>query len=136
VTQIYPGRLTRYNVESSNSTTIKASEWLLPGGLSSSPAYGGSPAYWQNTYEQSGGQIRQGPDGRMYIADQAYNYGMNRSFLPQDTICKINVINSPDAPDPNDIGLVLGGVSLPQGACSVWGLPQMATVYKPKIVLY
>lgn len=58
----------------------------------------------------SGGQVRRGPDGRMYVAN--VNAG------------NLSVVNTPDAVDP---GLVTAGFALPAGAVSRFGLPQMVT---------
>ncbi len=59
---------------------------------------------------QDGGQVRRGPDGRMYVA--AYGTGT------------ISVVNTPDAVSP---GFVEGGFALAAGAISRYGLPQTVT---------
>ena len=138
ITQLYPGRLNRYTVKSNNipstSAEVKASEWTSPSLMTNAPQYA-SQSY--NVFSQAGGQVKRGPDGRMYIADQAYKFGKQLGEAPFANItCKFNVINNPDAASTDDIGLVIGGVSLPQGACSTFGMTQMATVFKPKSVLY
>ncbi|WP_229663182.1 GEVED domain-containing protein, partial [Microbacterium album] len=59
----------------------------------------------------TGGQIRRGPDGRMYVAN--------------NTATALSVVNAPnDAADPQ---LVTGGFPLPAGAASRFGLPQTVT---------
>lgn len=136
-TQIYPGKLLRYNIESLNSTTIKNSEWVFSERLTTLASY---PTSTELPSQQSGGQVMRGPDGRMYIADQAYSWGKTWGGLPSSTTCWLSVINDPDSPVADNIDLRLSGASgsipLPTGSCSMWGLPQMATVYEPKIILY
>lgn len=58
----------------------------------------------------NGGQVRRAPDGRMYVAASG-----------EDTI---SVVSSPDAADP---GFLPGGLPLPEGTASTFGLPQTAT---------
>jgi hypothetical protein len=122
VGQIYPGVAVRYNITSGDSTAIKNSEWVIGfDTLLTDPAQ----------IRQSGAHIRQGPDGRMWIADWAYG---SYSLTP----CKMGYISAPDSPtnSVSSIGFSPDAITLPAGACTVWGLPQVATVFKPKIVLY
>jgi hypothetical protein len=130
-TQIYPSTLTRYNIQTPTSAAIKASEWII--GYATSQT---DPSWIQ----QSGGQVRQGPDGRMYISDLASYYWpiTYQGTVPDTTACKLSYINAPDSPTESaaGIGLKLDAITLPAGACGVWGLPQMATVFKPKIIMY
>jgi len=122
VTQLYQGALTRYDISSGNSTTIKSSEWQIGSNTTLTDA---------TSIHHAGGQVRQGADGRMYMPDRAYSYS---SFTP----CKMSYINQPDNPTTSTlaIGLSLDAITLPVGACSIWGLPQTATVYVPRVVTY
>src|SRR5690606_35897084 len=61
----------------------------------------------------TGGQVRRGPDGRMYIA--------------ADGATSISVVNAPDAADPLDVDFVSGGFALAAGTSSRFGLPQTVT---------
>ena len=130
-TQIYPSTITRYNIQNPTSTAIKASEWII--GYATSQ----TDATWR---QQSGGQVRQGPDGRMYISDLASYYWpiTYQGSVSSTTPCKLSYIDAPDSPTQTaaGIGLKLDAITLPAGACGVWGLPQMATVFKPKVYMY
>jgi uncharacterized repeat protein (TIGR01451 family) len=91
------GRLFRYRIAGATTgAQVKATEQDL-GGTGTNDA-------------QAGGQVRRGPDGRMYVAD----YGSG----------SISVVNTPDSATP---GYVSGGFSLAPGAISRYGLPQMVT---------
>ena len=148
VTNIYPGKLMRYALEDSvtgtrnNSTEIKNTEWVASGNLSSLTSYpsGASGTSGSGPAHQSGGQVLRGPDGRMYIADQSYLYGQLFQGLATNSTCYISVINKPNAENPGDISFKisgsLGSVTLSSNTCSAFGLPQMATVFEPKVVLY
>lgn len=61
----------------------------------------------------SGGQVRRGPDGRMYAAGSGSS--------------AISVVNEPDEADIADVDFVSGGVALAAGTSSRFGLPQMVT---------
>ncbi|MFT4187724.1 MAG: hypothetical protein QM621_04005 [Aeromicrobium sp.] len=61
----------------------------------------------------SGGAIRRGPDGRMYIA--------------RNNTSQLGVIDDPDAEDVADVGFAQTGLTLATGASSRFGLPQMVT---------
>ena len=89
-----------------------------------------------NANDRSGGQVRRGPDGRMYIADNAYIAGTG--YAQQGTAGYLSYINNPDASTQTAaaIGLVIDGIQLPTGSFSQQGLPQMVTVYIPEIVTY
>jgi hypothetical protein len=130
VGQIYPGMITRYNIQDPTSAAIKASEWFV--GFETTET---DPVY----IREGGGQIRRGPDGRMWIADRAISYyPINYQAASQSTPCKISYISAPDSPTESaaGIGLALDAITLPAGSCSVWGMPQVATVFKPKVLLY
>ncbi|MCR1784885.1 DUF11 domain-containing protein [Nocardioides carbamazepini] len=64
-------------------------------------------------FHNDGGQVKRGPDGRMYLAKRGAG--------------SLGVISTPDAADSGDIGLDTAGVTLPAGTASQWGLPQMVT---------
>ncbi len=130
VGQIYPGMITRYDIQDPTSAAIKASEWPISFDTTAT-----DPAH----IREGGAHIRRGPDGRMWIADRAVSYyPIAYQGAAQSTPCKISYINAPDSPTESSvgIGLSLDAITLPAGACSIWGLPQMATVYKPKVILY
>lgn len=121
-TQLYQGALTRYDLSSGNAATIKASEWQIGSTTTLTDA---------NSIHQAGGQIRQGPDGRMYMPDRSYEYS---GITP----CKMSYIDHPDEMTTSTIaiGLQLDAMVMPSGTCTWFGLPQTATVYIPKIVTY
>ena len=120
VSSIYPGNLTRYNIQDLSS--VPSTEWTI-GGVTNDT----DPALVLN----SGGQVRRGPDGRMYLSDRA-------RYSTASTPCYVSYINNPDAPTNSvaDIGLNIDGLTMPTGTCSIWGLPQMATVFKPQEIFY
>jgi hypothetical protein len=122
VGQIYPGNAIRYDISSNDSTTIKNSQWVIGFDTLQTDA---------NQIYQNGAHIRQGPDGRMWIANRTFKY---YSLTP----CKMGYISAPDSPinSKASIGFSPDAITLPAGSCSQWGLPQVATVFKPKIVLY
>lgn len=121
-TTIYPGRLYRYKIAgASTDAAIKATEegLAITNHLSDGSTYDG------------GGQVRKAPDGRMYAAN-------NNSSA-------ISVINNPNAPTTSGmtmaqrqaaIGWVYNGRPLTAGKISRFGLPQMATHYTPKRLMY
>jgi hypothetical protein len=141
VTNLYPGRLTRYDITSKNSATIKSTEWDVPSKLTTVTDTNVTPSD-----RNSGGHIRTGPDGRMYIADNAW--GTSRSAAsgggPQTPPYKMSYINTPDSQIQtlSSIGLNIDGITLPYNPNSgaytytVWSLPQMVTVYIPEIIVY
>lgn len=122
VSNIYPSYLVRYDIQ--DLSNVQSSEWKIgaPTDLTSSISV------------TSGGQVRRGPDGRMYIANRAqYQVGTQ-------TGCKISYINKPDAADntagTTGIDLQKDALTLANNTCSSWGLPQTVTVFKPQILLY
>ena len=129
VGQIYPGVITRYDVSSGNSTTIKASEWVVGFDTTDTNA---------THIKQSGAHIRQGPDGRMWIADRNIKWQIQNEALDPNTPCKIGYISAPDSPTNSkaSIGFSPDAVTMPAGSCSGWGLSQVATVFKPKVQMY
>lgn len=142
VTQIYPGYLFRYSLADLSTSKIEASRWKV--GLSTS--LGGPTTGGNNAVFSGGGQVRRGPDGRMYISDRGYyqkyiddtNGGTALSPGPLGFDAYVSYISSPDSfwPTPASIGYMVDGLKLPSGSASVWGLPQMATVYTPQIYVY
>lgn len=122
VSSIYPSYLVRYNIQ--DLSNVQGTEWKI-----------GAPTdFTSSTSASSGGQVRRGPDDRMYIANRAqYQAGTSVG-------CKISYINNPDAADniagSTGIDLKKDALTLANNSCSSWGLPQTATVFKPRIVLY
>lgn len=137
-TSIYPGRLTRFDISSRNSATIKASQWDVPTTLTTITDINISPP---DMY--SGGHIRTGPDGRMYIANVGYYYPL-ASGAARPGPHKMSYINNPDSQIETtaSIGLNVDGITLPYNPnagrypATVWSLPQMVTVYTPEIIIY
>lgn len=130
VGQIYPGNIIRYDITSGDSTTIKNSQWVI----------GWDTLDTDTTHIREGGaHIRQGPDGRMWIADRAVSYWpINYESAASTTPCKLSYISAPDSPinSKASIGFSIDAITLPAGSCSIWGLPQVATVFKPKVQMY
>lgn len=122
-TQIYEGWLLRYDLSSNSNLLIKNSEWAV----SRTTAEPGNDRF------EAGGQIARGPDGRMYIADQSFDYSGVRPF-------RISYINNPDSATTSTgtsgIDLRLNGLALADGSGAYWGLPQSATVYEPRVIYY
>lgn len=137
-TSIYPGRLTRFDISSRNSATIEASQWDVPTTLTTITDINISPP---DIY--SGGHIRTGPDGRMYIANVGYSYPL-ASGDTRPGPHKMSYINNPDSQIQTtaSIGLNVDGITLPYNPNSgrypmtAWSLPQMVTVYTPEIIIY
>lgn len=138
VTQLYPGRLTRYNISSGVSATIAGTQTTL----------GDSLAVSGVADQQGGGQIRRGPNGVMYFAN-----AQNATAAPDAT--------TPTAPTHRTIGCLTNpnyalyttpatGVGFEKSCTSKmsgtfpaasnsyswFGLPQMVTRYTPQIVVY
>lgn len=121
VSSIYPAYLVRYNIQ--DLSNVQGTEWKI-----------GAPTDLTSISPSSGGQVRRGPDDRMYLANRAqYQVGASVG-------CTIGYINKPDASDnilgPTGIDLRKDALTLANNSCSSWGLPQTASVFKPKIVLY
>jgi hypothetical protein len=135
VTQKRNGSLTRYDIQSMNSATIKASEWVVAN-ASTNPSMTTVPSSCTNYLYYAGGQIRQGPDGRMYIADNAFQDTTGAGCPPNPG--KISYISNPDSAVQTaaGIGYVVDGITLPINTYSGWGLPQMVTVFTPEITIY
>lgn len=123
-TQLYPGRMYRYDVSSENPSTIKNSEQYV--GFTNCTYVGNSCDRPNSDVAgadyQGGGQVLRGPDGRMYVA----NWGASA----------ISVVDNPDSLNLSDIGWHYNGLALPAGSYSYYGLPQMVTIYSPKVTLY
>ncbi|MFJ9317879.1 sortase domain-bontaining protein [Pimelobacter simplex] len=64
-------------------------------------------------YHANGGQVKRGPDGRMYVVNRG--------------AATLGVIASPDAADPAEIGFDATALPLTAGTINGWGLPQMVT---------
>lgn len=141
-TKLYPGELFRYDVISGNGATIKSTErfidftgceWRRACDMSDSLPYISISRYrtWEsNRGGDGGGQVLAGPDGRMYVANRGKRH--------------ISVINNPDANVPSgasdsvlnsSIGWSYNGISLGNGM-SMYGLPQMVTLYNPYLIHY
>ena len=142
VTQAYPGYLFRYSLADLSTSAIEASRWKIGAATS----LGGPTTGGNNAVYSGGGQVRRGPDGRMYIADRGYyqkyiddaNGGVTLLPGPVTGDAYISYINYPDSwwPTTASIGYVVDGLRLPAGSASIWGLPQMATVYTPQMYVY
>ena len=110
-TTIYSAYLARYKL-SGNTTNgaIKSSEEAIgivqPNPVSSCTG---------------GGQVRQAPNGKMYIANCGTPY--------------LSVVNNPDAA-LGSIGFVYNGITLNAGTSSWYGLPQTVTIYTPTMTRY
>ncbi len=114
VSTLYRAGLFRYKISGAQSSDdVKNSEEYIAN---------------TSTANSGGGQVLAGPDGKMYVA----NYGMR----------SVSVINNPDNPTlpgsstADSIGWIYNGITLPSGTYSRYGLPQMVTVYSPKIISY
>lgn len=139
VTQAYSAYLFRYNITKQTTADIEASRWKI-GALTTlgGATTGGNAAVWAG-----GGQIRRGPDGRMYMADRGY-YQMYTDAIggpgngPVSGNNYLSYINYPDADwqTPAAIGLNLDALLMPSGTSTIWGLPQVATVYTPQMYVY
>ena len=143
VSEIYPGALYRYDISSGNSTTIANSKRLI--GQTHCTAYLKSQLSYNNGSSRTdacvidvnvigagidgGGQVRRGPDGKMYVADRGAQH--------------LSVIDKPDAPNGTtdaataaNVGWRYAGLPLPSGTLSYYGLPQMVTPYSPRFLQY
>ena len=138
--QIYPGVLHRYDISSGNSTTIKSSERQIA--LTSCQAHLKSELPYNNGSSRTdacitaayssgdgGGQVLRGPDNKMYVADRGARH--------------ISVINNPDAANAStaaatatNVGWSYAGLPLPSGALSYYGLPQMVSLYSPRVLVF
>lgn len=133
VTQLYPGWLTRYTLSAADVSTTQHTLSHTSSGTPTVPA-AGNAATWNG-----GGQIRRGPDGRMYISRNPYT---GTYPVPDSTERnKISCITNPNAtgyPTLATLGFQnpCTGVTLNAGTYSWYGLPQMVTVYTPKIIYY
>ena len=118
VSSIYPSYLVRYDIQDLSNVT----EWKI-----------GATTNITGT-NVSGGQVRRGPDDRMYVANRA------QLQLGVSTGCKISYVNKPDASSNTagtaGIDLQIDALPIYNGSCSSWGLPQTVTVFKPRIILY
>lgn len=120
-TALYPERLYRYKLSgATTSAEVKASEEYIAN--LDPDNYSG---------DTGGGQVLRAPNNKMYVA----SYGRS----------SISVINTPDAATTSGmtqaqrqsaVGYVYGGQSLAPGTFSRFGLPQMITLYTPRIILY
>lgn len=142
--QLYPGTLYRYDTHAGGSAEVKSSErFIAKTACSRNPAsalgysYPGvsRPDACMNMpptvpADNGGGAIARGPDGRMYVAD-AYTW-------------HASVIDRPDAPSSplNDgstasrVGWRYAGLRLKPGTRVHYGLPQMVTLYSPRLTQY
>lgn len=122
LSRIYSGRLYRYKLAgNSSSAAIKSSEEFI-GITNSATDYG---------VYNGGGQVLSAPDGRMYVANLDFQ--------------NISVVNKPDAATTvsmtlaqrqSAVGFVYNGITLRPGTVSRYGLPQMVTVYTPKVIAF
>ena len=134
VTHKFPGSLVRYDLNAGSSSGIKATQSIVSTIMTNRTSPSVSLAN-----DRSGGQVRRGPDGRMYIADNAYLADDDGSTYPQlGTAGYISYIANPDAAGatPAAIGLAIDGIQLAPGSFSGQGMPQMATVYNQQYSIY
>ncbi|MFV0680226.1 hypothetical protein [Ottowia sp.] len=114
VSQIYPGRLWRYNLTTETSAAIEVSQEFV--GITGDTASA-----------QGGGHVRRGPDGAMWVGNRGSSAGTTLTRIPD-----------PDAATVTDIGFSQGNVALPVGVSTYWGLPQTvagcARAYEPDAV--
>ena len=164
VSKIYPGQLFRYDVSSEDATRIKQSERyiartncgsmtmreVIPGGSAARPAciqadvatrYGGS---------DGGGQVMRGPDDRMYVADYGTNHvsvvdnpEANTDDLPVDPANLTGYVKGNQPPAAARVGWQYARIKLPDvpsgriiGYRVFYGLPQMITLYSPRLISY
>lgn len=133
VTQLYPGWLTRYDVTVADPGTTQYTIGPISRGTPVA-AYGAASG---NTWN-GGGQVRRGPDGRMYISSNPYTgtYPVPAAADRNQIIC----ITKPDVAiyaSASQLGWQnpCQGVNL--GTAHSWyGLPQMVTVYVPEVIYY
>lgn len=134
---IYPARIYRYDLHAGSNYNIKQSERFI--GNSGCSDYHGTGIRGTRclitsnglagTGPEGGGQILRGPDGRMYVADRGTKH--------------ISVIDHPDADSPavhaqtaTAVGWRYAGLPIPGGGYSFYGLPQMVTLYSPRLIQY
>ncbi|MDO4773824.1 MAG: hypothetical protein Q4A37_01730 [Candidatus Saccharibacteria bacterium] len=157
---IYPARVRRFDISNPDRSAVQRSERFI--GSSGCSDYTGpyqrgtecriTSYTLQDGVGEGGGQILRGPNGKMYVAD-------NRAPW-------LSVINNPDAPTPagthqgSTIATTVGwqygkygGIRFPSHpdpsprninnpalyenhALSFYGLPQMVTLYSPRLVQY
>lgn len=122
-TSLYPGRLFRYKIAgAATSAEIKSSEEFIASTTSATTT---------PIVQDGGGQVLRAPNSKMYVANRAQS--------------SISVINNPDAATTSSmtnaqiqsaIGWEYNGQALASGTSSRYGLPQMITLYTPRIILY
>jgi uncharacterized repeat protein (TIGR01451 family) len=99
-TRLYDtGALYRYDVSDPTASAIKASEQYV------------------GSVDTVGGAVRRGADGRMYIA--------NAPDITHPVTNAMSVVTDPDSASAP--GLLTGGLSMPAGATSTFGLAQTVT---------
>lgn len=136
-TTVYPGRVRRFDI--SDPDRVYDSMRFI--GASSCTEYPGACSFQLNELDleeggYGGGQALRGPDDKVYVAD---------AHTPW-----LSVIHQPDAPTPQgsrfddtigssvgwQYGRYGGGLNLPIGTYSKYGLPQMVTTYSPRLIQY
>jgi len=131
---IAPGKLFRYDLISGDNTTIKQSERFI--GDTNCASYSGSGPDGNSCLiagGRGGGQVLRGPNDKMYVADQSASW--------------VSVVHKPNAPNADtsegtatnvvwNYGKFNGGLKLPSGALSLYGLPQMVTLFSPRASSY
>lgn len=126
VTQLYPGWITRYHANASDPSLTQHTLSHTTRSTNSN--------LWTSELWESGGQVRRGPDGRMYVSMNGKH--ATDSIQKRQIIC----ITNPDVAGYPTLA-TLGWsnpcpVALPPGAYSWYGLPQMVTSYYPRIIYY
>lgn len=157
---IYPARVRRFDISNPDRNAVQRSERFI--GNSGCSDYAGpyqkgtecriTSYTLQGGVGEGGGQVLRGPNGKMYVAD-------NRAPW-------LSVINNPDAPTPASTGQgstianavgwqygKYGGIQFPSHpdpvprnhhnpalyanhSLSFYGLPQMVTLYSPRLIQY
>ena len=148
VTQLYPGRLTRYNIDSSGGRGAVGTASQTT--IGDSIAYDGSVSPWVTPVSdsQGGGQIRRGPNGVMYFAN-AQNVAAAPDTAPPTAVPQhrsLGCLTNPNYYKYTTIVTSVGfqrrcsTITFPSGnpanSYSWFGLPQMVTRYTPQIVVY
>ncbi len=142
---LYPGELYRYDISSGSATTIKNSERFIgytncrlmhPSRCTGS--YWAGVKDWLGRPADGGGQVLRGPDNRMYVANRSSRYisYIDNPDAPSGAKVARPVSPSTVTPTAANIGWHYGSLRLSSGSYSFYGLPQMVTLYSPKITNY
>lgn len=146
ISTIYPARVRRFDIQNPDQNIVHQSQrFVANSGCSDYAGSGIRGTKCSITSNglvgrgpEGGGQVLRGPNGKMYVADRGTQW--------------VSVINNPDAPTPagttqgNSIAETVdwryggdggnGTIRLPAGSYSYYGLPQMVTLYSPRLIQY